>query len=93
MEVLRLARSLRFFGSTVALISASQAAANSIEGGQAGAERAADSASDAFGVRIGVERIGLYTETEVRGLSLQVSGNYRLDGAYFVRAGNLVDPV
>jgi iron complex outermembrane receptor protein len=55
--------------------------------------RALDQASDAFGVRSGVEQVGLYSETQVRGLSLQEAGNYRLEGAYFVRAGNLVDPV
>ncbi len=55
--------------------------------------RAVEAAGDAFGVRIGIETIGLYTESQVRGLSLQDAGNYRFGGAYFVRAGNLVDPV
>lgn len=44
--------------------------------------RAAD---DAFGRRIGVEEVGLYSEGEVRGFSLQSAGNYRIDGHYFVR--------
>lgn len=55
--------------------------------------RAQDQAVDAFGVRTGVEQIGLYSESQVRGFSLQDAGNYRLEGAYFVRAGNLVDPI
>ena len=55
--------------------------------------RAVEQANDAFGVRVGIETIGLYTESQVRGLSLQDAGNYRFGGAYFVRAANLVDPV
>lgn len=47
-------------------------------------------AVDAFGERVGSEQIGLYTETQVRGFSLQESGNYRLDGAYFIRSANIV---
>lgn len=42
-------------------------------------------ADDAFGRRIGVEEVGLYSEGEVRGFSLQSAGNYRIDGHYFVR--------
>jgi len=57
------------------------------------AGRAIEQAGDAFGVRVGVEQIGLYSETLVRGLNLQDSGNYRLGGAYFARAANLVDPI
>ncbi|MGH8175475.1 MAG: TonB-dependent siderophore receptor [Steroidobacter sp.] len=41
---------------------------------------------DAFGSRIGVESLGLYSESQVRGFNLQEAGNYRLDGTYFVRA-------
>ena len=91
----RLVTPLRIAVSAMAIISASGAAANTVQanGGNAVDERASERASDAFGVRIGVEQIGLYTESQVRGLSLQTSGNYRLAGAYFVRAGNLVDPV
>ncbi len=63
---------------------------------QAGAPpnaRAVEQASDAFGIRIGVEQIGLYSESQVRGFNLQDSGNYRLNGAYFAKSANLVDPV
>lgn len=55
--------------------------------------RAVDQATDAFGMRVGIETIGLYSESQVRGLSLQDAGNYRFGNGYFVRAGNLVDPV
>ncbi len=41
-------------------------------------------ASDAFGVRIGTESFGLYSESFVRGFSLQAAGNYRLDGLFYV---------
>ncbi len=41
-------------------------------------------ASDAFGVRIGTESFGLYSESFARGFSLQAAGNYRLDGLFYV---------
>ncbi|WP_207791131.1 TonB-dependent receptor [Allosphingosinicella flava] len=71
------------------------ASASTVQTGPTGTgdARAADRADDAFGVRIGTEQIGLYSETLVRGLNLQVSGNYRLAGSYFVRVGNMVDPL
>lgn len=47
-------------------------------------------AVDAFGEKVGSEQIGLYNEQQVRGFSLQESGNYRLDGAYFIRSANIV---
>ena len=46
-------------------------------------------AIDAFGERVGSEQIGLYSEMAVRGFSLQDSGNYRIDGAYFIRSANI----
>lgn len=49
-------------------------------------------AVDAFGEKVGSEQIGLYNEQQVRGFSLQESGNYRIDGAYFIRSANIVDP-
>ncbi|NIJ20516.1 iron complex outermembrane receptor protein [Sphingomonas naasensis] len=45
--------------------------------------RAAD---DAFGRRVGIEDVGLYSESEVRGFDLQSAGNYRIEDHYFVRA-------
>ncbi len=56
-------------------------------------ERAVEQASDAFGIRIGVEQIGLYSETQVRGFNLQDAGNYRVNGAYIAKSSNFVDPV
>jgi len=50
-------------------------------------------AGDAFGSRIGVESLGLYSESQVRGFNLQEAGNYRLDGAYFVRAAGPSDVI
>jgi len=51
---------------------------------------AASVAIDAFGERVGSEQIGLYSEQQVRGFSLQESGNYRIDSAYFIRSANIV---
>jgi iron complex outermembrane receptor protein len=48
-------------------------------------------ASDAFGERVGIEQLGLYTEASVRGFSLQSAGNYRIDGHYFDRISQLPD--
>jgi iron complex outermembrane receptor protein len=48
---------------------------------------------DAFGRRIGVEDLGLYSESEVRGFDLQSAGNYRIEDHYFVRAAGLLQPV
>ncbi len=47
-------------------------------------------AVDAFGEKVGSEQIGLYSEQQVRGFSLQDSGNYRLDRSYFIRSANIV---
>lgn len=54
-------------------------------------ERAVERAADAFGIRIGVEQIGLYSETQVRGFNLQDAGNYRINDAYFAKSGGIVD--
>lgn len=48
---------------------------------------------DAFGRRIGIEDVGLYSESEVRGFDLQSAGNYRIEDHYFVRAAGLLQPV
>ena len=52
---------------------------------QPAANNVVSAADDAFGRRIGVEEVGLYSESEVRGFSLQSAGNYRIDDHYFVR--------
>ncbi|MGE3336056.1 MAG: TonB-dependent receptor [Rhodospirillaceae bacterium] len=69
--------------STVLLLPALDALAQS-------STNVATVAVDAFGERVGSEQIGLYSEQAVRGFSLQDSGNYRLDGAYFIRSANIV---
>ncbi|WP_374468910.1 TonB-dependent siderophore receptor [Phenylobacterium sp.] len=56
-------------------------------------ESAVRSAADAFGERVGIEQLGLYSEGQVRGFDLQSSGAYRIDDAYFARAAPLNDPV
>lgn len=56
-------------------------------------ERAVGRATDAFGIRIGVEQIGLYNESQVRGFNLQDAGNYRVNDSYFTKSGGLVDSV
>ncbi len=56
-------------------------------------ENAVATAADAFGERVGIEQLGLYDEGQVRGFSLESSGAYRINEAYFVRAAPLNDPV
>lgn len=50
---------------------------------------AIQAATDAFGVTVGIEKIGLYTSDEVRGFSPTAAGNLRIDGLYFDQAGGL----
>ncbi|WP_091738596.1 TonB-dependent receptor [Phenylobacterium immobile] len=64
------------FGACVVLI-AGQARAQRAE------ENAARAAGDAFGTNIGNERVGLYTQTDVRGFSPATAGNLRLEGMAF----------
>ncbi|WP_068877075.1 TonB-dependent receptor [Phenylobacterium sp. CCH9-H3] len=56
-------------------------------------DSAVKSAADAFGERVGVEQLGLYSEGQVRGFDLGASGAYRIEDAYFSRASPLNDPV
>ncbi|WP_309645514.1 TonB-dependent receptor [Phenylobacterium sp.] len=56
-------------------------------------ESAVKTAADAFGERVGIEQLGLYSEGQVRGFDLQASGAYRIDDAYFARASPLNDTV
>jgi len=69
--------------SALTVLSMSEASAQS-------STNVATVAVDAFGEKVGTETIGLYSETQVRGFNLQDSGNYRLDGAYFIRSANIV---
>jgi len=51
------------------------------------------SADDAFGLTIGLESVGIYSPTYVRGFSPQIAGNVRLEGLYFDQQGSLSDRV
>jgi iron complex outermembrane recepter protein len=61
------------------------------------AQHAADdpvaSASDAFGLTLGLESVGLYGPGLIRGFSPQAAGNMRIDGLYFDQQGNLSNRV
>lgn len=50
---------------------------------QRAGENAVVNAGDAFGRSIGSERVGLYSETEVRGFSPVQAGNGRIEGLYY----------
>jgi len=50
---------------------------------------AIQAATDAFGVTVGIEKIGVYTSDQVRGFSPTTAGNLRIDGLYFDQAGEL----
>ena len=51
------------------------------------------SASDGFGLTLGLESIGLYGPGFVRGFNPQVAGNVRIDGLYFDQQGPLSNRV
>jgi iron complex outermembrane recepter protein len=61
------------------------------------AQHAADdpiaSATDAFGLTLGLESIGLYGPSFVRGFNPQTAGNVRIDGLYFDQQGALSNRV
>jgi len=46
-------------------------------------ENAVTEASDAFGITVGREEIGLYSATNARGFNPSLAGNLRIDGLYF----------
>ena len=48
-------------------------------------DNAVASATDAFGLSIGNERIGLYSSLDVRGFSPIDAGNGRIEGLYFAQ--------
>lgn len=50
---------------------------------------AIQAASDAFGVSVGIEKIGVYAIDQVRGFSPTTAGNLRIDGLYFDQVGEL----
>lgn len=51
------------------------------------------SAADAFGLTLGLESIGLYGPSFVRGFNPQSAGNVRIDGLYFDQQGALSNRV
>jgi len=51
------------------------------------------SASDGFGLTLGLESIGLYGPGGIRGFSPQAAGNMRIEGLYFDQQGNLSNRV
>src|ERR1700691_2452532 len=61
------------------------------------AQHAADdplaTASDAFGLTLGLESIGLYGPALIRGFNPQTAGNVRIDGLYFDQQGALSNRV
>lgn len=52
-------------------------------------ENVVRAADDAFGTSIGNERIGLYSDRDVRGFSPITAGNVRLEGLYFDMRSNV----
>ena len=50
-------------------------------------------ANDAFGLKLGLESIGLYGAGGVRGFNPQAAGNVRIDGLYFDQQGALSNRV
>src|SRR6202050_4983464 len=51
------------------------------------------SASDAFGLTLGLESIGIYNPGGVRGFNPQTAGDVRIDGLYFDQQGALSNRV
>lgn len=66
-----------------ALASAATASADTVD------NDVVTTAEDAFGLTIGPESLGLYSENQVRGFSPLSAGNARLDGLYFDKQGLL----
>ena len=64
---------------------------------RARAQHAADnpvaSADDAFGLTLGLESVGMYNPSGVRGFSPEAAGNVRIDGLYFDQQGGLSNRV
>jgi iron complex outermembrane receptor protein len=51
------------------------------------------SANDSFGLTLGLESIGLYGPSYIRGFNPQVAGNVRIEGLYFDQQGSLSNRV
>jgi iron complex outermembrane recepter protein len=61
--------------------------------GQRADENVVRSADDAFGNSVGNERIGLYSQTDVRGFSAAQAGNIRLEGLSVTQHGGFTNRV
>jgi iron complex outermembrane recepter protein len=60
------------------LVLTSQAA-----GQQRAEDNAVTAAEDAFGTSVGLQNVGLYSQTDARGFNPQQAGNLRIEGLYF----------
>jgi len=56
---------------------------------QHASENAVSSADDAFGINVGSESVGIYSEREARGFNPFDAGNARIDGIYYDPVGAL----
>ena len=54
-------------------------------------DNAARAADDAFGTTVGLESVGIYDSSYVRGFSPQTAGNLRIEGLYFDQQGSTSD--
>jgi iron complex outermembrane receptor protein len=57
--------------------------------GQEASTNVITAAEDAFGLVIGIESLGLYSEEDVRGFNPLIAGNARLNGLYFDKQGSM----
>lgn len=69
------------------LLALAVAAAEPAMAQQRAQENATRSADDAFGVQVGNDRSGLYTDRDARGFSPLSAGNARIEGMYFATTG------
>jgi iron complex outermembrane receptor protein len=74
-----------FSAVTAAVVIFHAAAANA----QHAADNPVSSADDAYGLKLGLESVGIYSPGLVRGFNPQAAGNVRIDGLYFDQQGAL----
>lgn len=77
---------IRLLNGAAALLAAAPVAAQTGDGvtGDTAPASAATAAVDAFGERVGIDQVGLYSEYQTRGFDLIANGgSFRLDGFYF----------
>ncbi|MDP3172828.1 MAG: TonB-dependent receptor [Phenylobacterium sp.] len=71
----------------MALAIAAAGAGSQAQAQQRAQENATRSADDAFGVQVGNDRIGLYSDRDTRGFSPLAAGNARIEGMFFDTRG------